>query len=327
MALRRVLPELDSDDLNLAYTRASTSRRYESWFLRFGLADGSGAWWLRYVLTSPGRPGGGGCPQIDLGQPAQVWATWFPAGGRSVGVIAGYPLEQLDLSQSRAIPFRLGMGPNHLTANSCRGEITGDGHQIRWHLRYRSHYRFTMSHKGWIGFSRTPHSDAVFSGEIELDGKVMRGEVLGTGVQGHNCGYRHRSFWTWSHATFADPAGGNATLETLIYEMPLGLFFRKSVLWLRGRSYTFRSFVERRRDRENMVWDFSARGRHGTQLEALVEGGGPGVHRVPYVKTDCSGRFEVANHSLARARLRFHMPGMEAVELATAEGAVLEMVG
>ena len=38
------------------FTRLNMCRCYESWFLRFGLADGSGAWWLRHLLTNPGAP-------------------------------------------------------------------------------------------------------------------------------------------------------------------------------------------------------------------------------------------------------------------------------
>jgi len=45
------------------------------------------------------------------------------------------------------------------------------------------------------------------------------------------------------------------------------------------------------------------------------------------VKTACSGRFEVANDSLALARIILHLPGRAAEELTTDSGAVLEMVG
>ena len=31
---------------------------------------------------------------------------------------------------------------------------------------------------------------------------------------------------------------------------------------------------------------------------------GPSIHRLPYLKTDCTDSFEVANNSLARAVLR-----------------------
>jgi len=43
--------------LNEVYSSLSVRRRYEVWFVRFGLPDGAGAWWFRYLLTNPGRDG------------------------------------------------------------------------------------------------------------------------------------------------------------------------------------------------------------------------------------------------------------------------------
>jgi hypothetical protein len=105
-----------------------------------------------------------------------------------------------------------------------------DGHTIAWDLRYRSTAAFTLSDKGSIGFSRTPHSDATFAGEITFDGRIWRDNRLGYGVQGHNCGYRHRHFWTWAHCIVPGPDGRISTFEALEHEMSLGLRFRKALL-------------------------------------------------------------------------------------------------
>jgi hypothetical protein len=48
---------------------------------------------------------------------------------------------------------------------------------------------------------------------------------------------------------------------------------------------------------------------------------------LPYVKTDCSGSFEVANDSLAIASVRLRRRDGAVENLETATGAVLEMVG
>ena len=56
--------------LNEVYSSLSQRRRYEVWFLRPGLADGSGAWWLRYLLSSPGRGGCAGETRVDPVQKA-----------------------------------------------------------------------------------------------------------------------------------------------------------------------------------------------------------------------------------------------------------------
>jgi hypothetical protein len=62
-------------------------------------------------------------------------------------------------------------------------------------------------------------------------------------------------------------------------------------------------------------------------VEISVRGREGSVHRLPYVKTDCSGRFEVVNDSLALARLVLRWPGKPPEELVTDFGAALEMVG
>ena len=310
--------------LNELYSSLSARRRYEVWFLRLGLADGGGAWWFRYLLINPGR---GGCPDNPPGMPVQVWATWFPQDGKPQTFIEGFPLEGLDLSARNRNPFHFRIGANEIGENSCRGALQVDGHTISWDLQYQSTFRVTLSHKGWIGFSRTPHSDALFSGRIVLDGRCFAGDPLGFGVQGHNCGYRHRNFWTWTHVYFPRPGAPASTLEALVYEMPFGLVFRKAVLWHDGEKHELTNLREIRRDPVALAWKFAASTRDGCHCEATIDGAGLNVHRLPYGKTDCSGSFEVANNSVARAVLRLEESGKAPETLETSTGAVLEMVG
>lgn len=310
--------------LNEVFSRISVRRRYEVWFLRLGLADGSGAWWFRYLLMNPAR---GGCEGNPNGKPVQVWATWFPRGEKPRSFIQGFPLEALNLSKPRQSPFYFRAGENRIEEDSCRGKLEVDGRAISWSLRYDSAFRVTLSDKGWIGFSRTPHADATFSGEITLDGRKVAGDPLGFGVQGHNCGYRHRNFWTWTHAYFSRPGRPRSTLEALVYEMPFGLRFRKAVLWHEGEQYVFRKLQEITRNRDEMKWNFRSTARNGLSLEVMIDGSGSSVHRLPYLKTNCEGSFEVANNSLSSATVVLQS-AREAVEkLETTDGAVLEMVG
>jgi len=310
--------------LNEVYSSLSTRRRYEVWFLRMGLADGSGAWWLRYLLMNPGRSG---CAGNASGQPVQVWATGFPRDGKPQSFIQGFPLSSLELSAPGENPFHFEIGNNAIDDNSCRGALQVEGHSIAWDLQYRSSFRATLSSKGWIGFSRTPHSDGLFSGHITLDGRRFEGDPLAFGVQGHNCGFRHRNFWTWTHSYFPIPGGPPSTFEALVYEMPLGLVFRKAVLWHRGKQHEFRNLRESKRDPGELRWDFHCKSNDKLKLEAVIDGSGPGIHRLPYLKTDCKGSFEVANNSIARTRLRLECPGKPIETLETDIGAVLEMVG
>lgn len=296
-------------------------RRYEVWFLRLGLADGSGAWWFRYLLMNPGR---GGCAGHPGGLPVQVWATWFPVEGKPQSFIQGFALEGLKLSIRGHSPFHFAVAENAISEDACSGHLRVDGHEIVWNLRYHSSFSTTLSSKGWIGFSRTPHSDTVFSGEISLDGRKFAGHPLGFGVQGHNCGYRHRHFWKWTHAFFARADASPSTMEALTYEMPLGLVFRKCVLWHEGREYVFRNLNEGAREPDQ--WNFRCSG-NGLRVEVAIDGRGPGIHRLPYLKTNCSGSFDVVNNSLAGARVRIMDTGGHTEELGTRQGAVLELAG
>ncbi|MFQ5778041.1 MAG: hypothetical protein ACE5IP_08535 [Terriglobia bacterium] len=321
--------DVSQRSLNVVFSKASMRRRYEVWFLRLGLADGSGAWWFRYLLLNPGRRWGGGCPGNPRGQPVEVWATWFPRGSRPLSLIQGFSQNQLTRSATGAGPFYFQVRENRLDEDSCAGCLDVDGHEVRWNLRYRSTLAVTLSEVGWIGFARTPHSDAVFSGEITLDGRTFRGQRLGFGVQGHNCGYRHRRLWNWAHCAFLDAKGGGlSTFEALEYELPFGMRFRKALLWHRGALYTFRRLVGICRDRENLQWVFRCSNpAEGTALVAILDGRGPSLHRLPYLTTDCAESFPVANNSLARATLIFSRSGHPLEEIHTDGGAALEMVG
>ena len=310
--------------LNEVYSSLSTPRRYEAWFLRLGLASGGGAWWLRYLLLNPGR---GGCAANPRGEPVQVWATWFPQDGIPRSFIQGFSLQDLDLSGRGRAPFHFRIGNQAIDENSCKGALDVEGHSISWDLQYRSNCRLTLSDKGWIGFSRTPHSDACFSGRITFDGQTFAGDPLGFGVQGHNCGYRHRSFWSWAHVYLPRPDGRVSTLEALVYEMPFGMVFRKAVLWDDGEAHVFRGLEESNRDPENLRWEFRCASRNGVQLEVALDGRGANLHCLPYLKTDCTGSFEVANNSLARAVIRVRQKDGLVEELETNIGAVLEMAG
>jgi hypothetical protein len=255
--------------------------------------------------------------------PVQVWATWFPAQGNPQTLIQGFPIKDLHLSP-RTSPFRIEIGENVIEENSCQGSLQVDGHWVSWDLHYHSTFQVTLSAKGWIGFTRTPHSDARFSGNITFDGMKLEGEPLGFGVQGHNCGYRHRNFWTWTHSYFLRPNAPPSTLEALVYEMPFGLVYRKAVLWHDGVPHVFCKLQDTARDREPFEWSFRAVAEDGVELEATIDGSGPSMHVLPYVKTNCTGTFQVRNNSLARAKIRLKKPDGTAESLETTSGAVLE---
>lgn len=310
--------------LNAVYSTRSMKRRYEVWFLRCGLADGSGAWWFRYLLMNLGRKG---CNLERTGMPVQVWATWFPCDGKPQTYIQGYPVDALELSGRGQLPFRLSVAESGIEENACWGNLCVDGHETSWKLRNDSTFGVVLSDKGWIGFSKSPHSNAVFSGEINFDGRKFSGEPLGFGVQGHNCGYRHRTYWRWMHAYFPSAQGAASTLEALVYDMPFRMEFRKAVWWHDGKATVLKRFRKNEVESSpsHLKWRFTAVGADGTELEATIDAEAPGIHVLPYLRTDCSGTFPVTNASFANAIIRFGKNGKEALE--TKGGAVLELGG
>jgi hypothetical protein len=310
--------------LNEVFSARSVRRRYEVWFLRMALANGSGAWWFRYLLMNPGR---GGCNADPAGAPVQVWATWFPKDEKPQSLIQGFPDESLDLSQRGTSPLRFRVGESRIDENSCEGLVRAGGHEVSWRLRYHSTFCVTLSDKGWIGFSRTPHSDAVFSGTITMDGRSIDGDPLAFGLQGHNCGYRHRGFWRWTHSFFPRPTGPATTLEALVYDMPLGFVFRKAVLYHEGKVHIFRGLQEESVTRDKVLWKFRCSDKTGLRLAAEIDGDGISAHRLPYLKTDCTGNFDVVNNSLASATVLIGKANRPVERLETETGAVLEMAG
>jgi hypothetical protein len=314
---------LDQQKLNAVYTSRGMKRRYEVWFLRCGLADGSGAWWFRYLLMNLGRHG---CSNDSSGMPVQVWATWFPRDGQSQTFIQGFSADKLDLTGRVQLPFHCRVADNGIDGNSCWGNLHVDGHPISWNLRNRSNFGVSLSDKGWIGFTKSPHSDAIFSGEIALDGRRFSGEPLGFGVQGHNCGHRHRTIWRWMHAYFPQPDGSASTLEAVVYDMPFGLLFRKAVFWHKQKAIAFKNLREQQIIRETgaLKWAFAAN-IGNFPIEAIIQAATPGIHQLPYVKTNCTGTFPVSNASLARATLRFGVNLAETLESPCQ--VVLEMGG
>jgi len=315
---------LNLQPLNSVYSTPRMKRRYEVWFLRCGLADGSGAWWFRYLLFNPGRPNHTDDP---AGMPVQVWAAWFPRSGQPQTFIQGFPFEAAELSARARLPFFFRVADCGIEHDSCWGNLHVDGHAVSWKLRYHSTFGVVLSDKGWIGFSRSPNSNALFSGDIALDGQEFVGEPLAFGVQGHNSGYRHRTYWRWLHAYFPHPHGASSTLEALVYDLPFGMTFRNAIWFHDGNPSPLRRIQESSvvNEPSQLRWAFSALAPDRSPIQVTVEALAPEIHRLPYAKTDCSGTFPVANASLARTQIRFGAGLSQCLETTT--GAVLEFGG
>src|SRR6266581_2797914 len=80
-------------------------------------------------------------------------------------------------------------------------------------------------------------------------------------------------------------------------------------------------------DPETFGWNFGCSAGDGLQLEAAIDGSGPGIHTLPYLMTNCRGSFEVINNSLAKAEIHLKRRGTSVAVLKTDGGAVLEKGG
>jgi hypothetical protein len=109
--------------------------------------------------------------------------------------------------------------------------------------------------------------------------------------------------------------------------MPLGLVFRRAVLWHEGREYVFRQMTEFERNPSQLLWTFCCPNAKFRAIQVEVRGRNGFIHHLPYSRADCSGQFEVVNDSLAIASMKLLFPGRTDEELITDTGAVLEMTG
>jgi hypothetical protein len=302
-------------------------RRYEVWFLRLGLADGFGAWWIRYVLLNLGRSYGGGCVGRPKGEPVQIWATWFPHDGAPENYFKGFPQDNLEMSDRFASPFKVEFSGNRIDENSCCAAFEADGRQISWELRCRSTIGYSLSDKGWLGFSQTPHADAIFSGTIRYDDRVWESEMLGYGMQGHNCGYRHRRFWTWAHAAvMSEKSGQLSSFEAVEYEIPLSRRVCRALLWHEGKLYDFERIKIIERTADPFRWTIHcSRREDSTTLVAMLDGTGSSRNRISCLKTNCTDTFEVINNFLASAKLYLKRGEEAPIEFLAPRGAALEM--
>ena len=161
--------------------------------------------------------------------------------------------------------------------------------------------------------------------------------VFAVASLGRNLRWRDQTRWAECRGGFSwfRSAGAQLWLSaSQLLEMDPRLFFssRAACEYARsahlrdGQEYLFREFSEAG-DRESMQWNFRCGARNGLAIESAIDGRGPSLHRLPYIKTDCSGSFEVVNNSLASASLLIRGAGGAVERLETKTGAVLEMVG
>ena len=199
---------------------------YEVWYLTLSHLLSRTGFWIRYTLESPSPSHGQ--PYVQL---------WFCRGdaqdpGRNFGINQRFPISTLASLQS---PFSIRIGDAQLSHHSMRGELSGDGHHVRWDLQWRpaekTHLFLPQSlYREPFGIAETlvlsPNLSIAIRGTIEVDGQVYELKD-DPGGQTHLWGRKHAYAWAWGHCNAfrdaSDPTRpSQAVLETLSVRMRRG---------------------------------------------------------------------------------------------------------
>ncbi|MGH2674622.1 MAG: hypothetical protein ACRDH1_04305 [Actinomycetota bacterium] len=177
--------------------------RHEAWFVTLSRPDGRGGYWIRYTLRAPIA----GPPE------SRLWFARFDRDhpSRTFGLNGPPPGAGSDI-QPGAVPLLWGHAA--CEAGAARGDLAGQGHLVRWDLRWvtgQESFRVLPPpfYRGGVAPTRpySPNPDARISGVIDVDGEGV--ELDGwPGQQGHLEGRRHAERWAWaSCAAFGDGTG------------------------------------------------------------------------------------------------------------------------
>lgn len=188
----------------------ATPGRYEVWYLTWNDPRTGQGFWLRYIIEAP-----------VVGAPrAELWFARFdPASpARTFGVHRRFAIGEL---AATAAPFSLAIAGSELRHDGARGQLVGDGHDVRWDLRWQPAARALRLLPdvlyGGAGGGRaettvvSPNPRVLASGTLVVDGErlAIDGAVLG---QTHLWGKRHAYAWTWCRCAELDAAGSMVEL-------------------------------------------------------------------------------------------------------------------
>jgi hypothetical protein len=196
---------------------------YEVWYLTCSDRGRKSGFWIRYTLEAPVTAHGE--PYVQL---------WFCRGDgqapeNTFAINRRFPISALAQTQS---PFEVRIGEARVSHDGMRGALAGNGHDVRWDLRWQPAPRTHLFlPRGLYGgsFAETlalsPNLSIAVHGTIEVDGR--RYELAGEpGGQSHVWGRKHAYGWAWGHCTAftRDEDGATALVPlTLFTVYPDGL--------------------------------------------------------------------------------------------------------
>ncbi|MDB4957226.1 MAG: uncharacterized protein JWO36_4795 [Myxococcales bacterium] len=201
----RAMTELD----NIRHWAGDKRGVYEVWYLTWNHPATDQGYWLRYLTEAPSE----GPPRAEL------WFARFDPDrpDKTFGIHKHVPWSEL---ASTAEPFSITIAGGTLGHDRAVGQLSGDGHDIRWDLRWEpaSHGLRLLPDVMYGGDGRaetivqSPNPRVPMSGTLVVDGESLTFDraVLG---QTHVFGKKHAYSWTWGRC--AELGAEGALLELL----------------------------------------------------------------------------------------------------------------
>lgn len=171
--------------------------RYEVWYVTWNDPATEQGYWLRYIVKQPVE---------SYAEPhGELWFARFDPKqpSRTFGVHKRVPFSTVAAGEA---PFVLSVGGARLTNDHAVGSLAGDGHEIRWDLRWepaRDTLRIlpdVMYMKAGVAPTvvQMPNWRVPLSGTLVIDGETFRFDRVPAG-QTHLWGLRHGYSWAWAH--------------------------------------------------------------------------------------------------------------------------------
>ncbi|MBA3391397.1 MAG: hypothetical protein H0T89_02080 [Deltaproteobacteria bacterium] len=185
---------------------------YEVWYTTWNHPKTEQGFWLRFITENP----------VDGPPRGELWFARFDPTRpeRTFGIHKRFAEVESAMS-----PFALMIGGSRLGHDHSFGELTGDGHDIRWDLRWDASSRVlrqlpeVMYLRDGLGETTvlSPNPRVPLSGTVLVDGEELSFERAIAG-QSHVWGKKHAYSWTWGRC--ADFAGApDALLEILAVKL------------------------------------------------------------------------------------------------------------
>jgi len=174
----------------------ATRGAHETWYITWNDPATNQGFWLRHLTKQP--------PDGDHARGELWFARFDPQNpARTFGIHKHVPWSSVASGEK---PFVLSVGGARLGHDHAVGQLSGDGHDIRWDLRWEPAadalrvYPDLMYMKEGIAPTTPmmPNWHVPLSGSLVIDGETIRLDRVPAG-QTHLWGKRHGYEWTWAH--------------------------------------------------------------------------------------------------------------------------------